>query len=334
MSHLQHPFLQEWKLEDPYVILCPQNERRTKTELLVQLIVVHFTTVCAFMHLLHTRKDSFIYGCLPLLYIITPYSIIIQHAIAVLSVLINYLLFVGVWHGFPSYTVAISNPLNCLLGANNTAAGYSTPEEQNENATPVTLSTILKRISRERIGPCLFWIVFLTQCSCSIYLYIRRKQHAEHAITIVDQRIFELAVGGVLVSFLILGVQVLGMGYFRPRVRRANTYLDYWVGFFGSRGDIAAKESSGRWECAVACKDLAISLIILMVTRKFRLVTPVKTWWANRDNSAGRLEGIFMIGALFFSGLTGGGSATIVISGCDHLLIYLLGLPILFFFAG
>jgi hypothetical protein len=39
--------------------LCPINDRRAKTEFLVKLSIVRFTTLSAFFHLLHVRESSF-----------------------------------------------------------------------------------------------------------------------------------------------------------------------------------------------------------------------------------------------------------------------------------
>jgi hypothetical protein len=56
-----------------------------------------------------------------------------------------------------------------------------------------------------QIGRSVLALAFLAQCIGSIFLYCRRLQFSPDAITIVDQRVFELACGGVLVALLTLG---------------------------------------------------------------------------------------------------------------------------------
>jgi hypothetical protein len=55
------------------------------------------------------------------------------------------------------------------------------------------------------VGRSVLAAAFLAQCIGSIFLYCRRLQYSSDAITIVDQRAFELACGGLLVAILTLG---------------------------------------------------------------------------------------------------------------------------------
>jgi hypothetical protein len=57
----------------------------------------------------------------------------------------------------------------------------------------------------KQVGRSVLAVAFLTQCIGSIFLYCRRLQYSSDAITIVDQRVFELACGGLLVAILTLG---------------------------------------------------------------------------------------------------------------------------------
>jgi hypothetical protein len=263
----------------------------------------------------------------------TPYSIVIQHAICAISILANYVVYVGVWWAIPSYDSALGGPLNCLLGksSRDSASQHLSTENETPRLSGTRIETF-RKILLEKFGPCLVWMVFSVQCCCSIFLYVRRRQHSAESVTLADQRIFELALGGVLVAILIIGSQVLAVGWFAPRVVRFRTYLDHWLGFLGSRGETLVHENCEKWwEISVALKDFIISFIIMLIMGKFRLAPTVKTWWANKDLSDGRVEGIFIIVAMFSSGMVSGvHTGQLMVFDC--LFIYLLGFPVICLF--
>lgn len=71
-------------------------------------------------------------------------------------------------------------------------------------------------------------LAFLAQCIGSIFLCHRRRQHLPDAITIADQRVFELACGGLLVAVLTLGT-VAKFPLFNTPIPEEGTGLDVFV---------------------------------------------------------------------------------------------------------
>src|ERR1700712_37515 len=61
--------------------LCPLDSRRTTTELVVKLFIVHFTTISAYCHLLSIRGEPII-GWRLVFYILEPFSLFGHYALS------------------------------------------------------------------------------------------------------------------------------------------------------------------------------------------------------------------------------------------------------------
>jgi hypothetical protein len=73
-------------------LLCPIDSRRSFAEFVSKFIVVHLTTITAFCHLLSIRNEK-ILTWRPFFYFLTPFNILVQHALAGLAIFTNYVLF-------------------------------------------------------------------------------------------------------------------------------------------------------------------------------------------------------------------------------------------------
>lgn len=193
-------------------LLCPFDSRRTSAEFVSKFIVVHLTTITAFCHLLSIRNEK-ILTWRPFFYAFTPFNILVQHILALLTIFTNYVLF----RYFPkSKVVSVPNlhtSFSWLLGrAFKEDSRYSRIPTSNPTpwrpGSPNNLSQSSESSNEgggKQIGRSVLALAFLAQCISSIFLYCRRVQYSLDAITIVDQRVFELACGGLLVAVLTLG---------------------------------------------------------------------------------------------------------------------------------
>jgi hypothetical protein len=165
--------------------LCPLTDRRSSKEVWLALFVAHFTTILAFCHLLSIRGDRILSWRL-FFQITSPSLIIIQHALALLVILAALLYALACGNASPKMAYTF---LHRLLG---------TTKPISEVDTNARHESLIKRLGRIAVV-----LAFLTQCITTIYLYSRRV--SRNAVTFADQRIFELACGGVLTALLTLG---------------------------------------------------------------------------------------------------------------------------------
>jgi hypothetical protein len=186
--------------------LCPLDERRTKTELLIKLCVVHFTTLSAFFHLLNIRGE-YLLSPRPIFYICVPLSFIAQHVIAGAALILRIPLVCIRDRRFPDSESDIVRPVKWLTAKLKDGLIESGPRQ-------ITNSRYrLPERAARGLGHVLVTTAFIIQCSASLFLYHRRKTHAPESIALVDEKIFELAVSGALVAFLTLGVTLRIPGF-------------------------------------------------------------------------------------------------------------------------
>jgi hypothetical protein len=165
--------------------LCPLTDRRSSKEVWLALFVAHFTTILAFCHLLSIRGDRILSWRL-FFQITSPFLIITQHALALLVILAALLYALACGNASPKMAYTF---LHRLLG---------TTKPISEVDTNARHESLIKRLGRITVV-----LAFLTQCITTIYLYSRRV--SRNAVTFADQRIFELACGGILTALLTLG---------------------------------------------------------------------------------------------------------------------------------
>ena len=195
-------------------ILCPIEGRRTSTELYVKLIVVHFTTITAFCHLLSITDEPLL-SFKPLFFFFTPLNIIVQYAAPLLAILgwIIYSMIKNVIN--PSTPIASpKSSFQWLFGRlpdrHDAGGTYSTLPTANRSRSSSNGSAgnssaaSTPRLTAKVLGRVIVLAAFLAQCVGTLFLYVRRQR--QDAVTLVDRKIFELACGGILVAILSIAV--------------------------------------------------------------------------------------------------------------------------------
>lgn len=177
---------------------CPSQDRQTTAEFLVKLFVVHFTNLAAYVHLLSLRKERLL-TIRPLLYIIAPLSFLGFHLLALLAGCLLMLKRCIANKELPDWDRDVVRPLRWLLRV---------IPNQEENYQAITATPVHHRTSRkaeklaEKIGRALVVLAFITQCSTTVFLYARGRNHAAQSITRADQFVFKLASAGIFVGLL------------------------------------------------------------------------------------------------------------------------------------
>lgn len=186
--------------------LCPLEDRRTSTELWIKLVVVHFTTITAFCHLLSIRGESILSWRL-VYYFLVPLLLIAQHFLAPLLCL----LITGSWLLKPE-----AHPVRALYRAASWMFGRMPPEgdylgyemlpvaDSGGRSSHTQFGQVeagsRTQIDAKKAGRIIVAAAFLLQCIGTIYIYRRRVSHG--AATKTDRRIFELACSGLVTSIL------------------------------------------------------------------------------------------------------------------------------------
>lgn len=189
-------------------ILCPLLDRRNPRELYVKFFVVHFTTIVAFCHLMSIRKEKILTRRL-LFYILVPYNFLVQHALAVLIIVCNALyLFVqkSPAHGRRRPISRSSRTAKYLFLNVQHFFGLSPPYITSSPPWSVHKQNAAETEPEQRakmVGRLVIQGAFLTQCITAIVLYNRRRRFG--AVALIDQLVFEIACGGVLVAVLTAG---------------------------------------------------------------------------------------------------------------------------------
>ncbi|GES59499.1 hypothetical protein CDV56_105640 [Aspergillus terreus] len=190
--------------------LCPLDERRAKTELLVKLFVVHFTTIGAFFHLLNLRGE-YLLSLGPIFYICAPLSFIAQHVIAAAALILSIPLVCVRQRRYPDVGKDLVSPVKWLV------ARFEVPSTEPDPGLQLGQGRASRKWLGERairrLGRVLVTIAFLVQCSLSLFLYHRRKAHGPDSIGLIDEKIFQLAVSGILIGLLTLATTLRFPGF-------------------------------------------------------------------------------------------------------------------------
>lgn len=253
--------------------LCPYEGRRSTKELWVKLVVVNFTVIAAFCHVLDLRREPIVRWKL-VYYVIVPYLLIVYHALALLTITA----------GFIYCLIRPSSELrDSLERAPRWIFGVVSKEGEGSGTYELLPSTEVRRpvtgvpedeAKWKKIGRCLLASTFVLQCIGTIVLYSRRK--ARNAVTSFDQRVFELGCSGLITGCYWLALTLDMPPFSEPAPDphdNARTTLDRIMiylrdcqtpPFFRTEEDGKATNSffiSG-----------ALGLLVLLATNKIRLV--------------------------------------------------------------
>ncbi|KAF4451246.1 hypothetical protein F53441_5748 [Fusarium austroafricanum] len=192
--------------------ICPDGDARTEKELIVKLIVAHFTAIVAFCNYQSLRNEK-LDSIEPILFMLSPFIVVAQTALGLIIVHVSFLLdVVQSPRSFFDHVATYARQWNLLFGKK-TVSESSQPEQ---TATGSVISEKRSQIGRAwiRLGRTIALFGTLFQFVATIFLYKRRKSlHGWESLTIVDHRTFELAVGGAAVSVMSLALLLKFPGF-------------------------------------------------------------------------------------------------------------------------
>lgn len=280
-------------------ILCPLDNRRTTTELWVKFAVVHFTTIAGFCHLLSIRGEPILSWRL-FFYVSVPLLTIVQHALAIITVL-------AAW----AYSVLGSKPLEEGTVVRSFRWLFGTlPKEESVDYTslraPARTEGSAQRLAK-KLGRIIIALGFLSQCIGTVYVYSRRK--ARGAVAMADQRVLEFGCSGILTAVLTLGLLLKIPGFGQPvpeRPPKSRTLLeDVVIAFRDTCTPPFIDEDDDAPKIAQFMRDAGLSLVILVALNRrwiFRIVGSWfrPTYWNSTGND---LPWVILMFALALSGL-------------------------------
>ncbi|EWZ79849.1 hypothetical protein NW765_015098 [Fusarium oxysporum] len=212
--HIQlitNPYFYNLDVDDKFAAMetdiCPDGDTRTEKEMIVKLIVAHFTAVvafCNFQSLRNERLDTIE----PILFLLSPLIVIAQTALGI--IIINVAFVSNVAQSPKSFSLHLetyARRWNTLFGKK--------PSQPRRTPTG-SLETMRSRFGSAwiRLGRAVAIFAALFQFAATIFLYRRRKSlHGWDSLTVVDHRTFELSAGGAAVSILSLALLLKFPGF-------------------------------------------------------------------------------------------------------------------------
>ncbi|WKT51769.1 hypothetical protein QSH57_002283 [Fusarium oxysporum f. sp. vasinfectum] len=187
--------------------ICPDGDTRTEKEMIVKLIVAHFTAVvafCNFQSLRNERLDTIE----PILFLLSPLIVIAQTALGIIIINVAFVSNVAQSpNSFSLHLETYARRWNTLFGKK--------PSQPRRTPTG-SLETMQSRFGSAwiRLGRAVAIFATLFQFAATIFLYRRRKSlHGWDSLTVVDHRTFELSAGGAAVSILSLALLLKFPGF-------------------------------------------------------------------------------------------------------------------------
>ncbi|KAF4444230.1 hypothetical protein FACUT_811 [Fusarium acutatum] len=180
--------------------ICPDGDTRTEKEMVVKLIVAHFTSIVAFCNWQSLRNEK-LDTIEPILFLLSPLIVIAQTALGVIIINASFIFSLAQSpKSFSLHVEAYAQRWNTLFGKKSSQP-WRTPTGSLEARQSHFGSAWI------RLGRAIAIFATLFQFAATIFLYQRRKDlHGWDALTVVDHRTFELSVGGAAVSILSLAL--------------------------------------------------------------------------------------------------------------------------------
>ncbi|KAJ4309327.1 hypothetical protein N0V84_011567 [Fusarium piperis] len=263
---------------------CPLDDRRTAQELMVKLIIAHFTAVAAFCNHLSLRNQD-LASIEPILFLLCPLIVPIQTFMGLL--LISGVCVANIVTGHSSLGhewSTYARRLKVLLGRkpdNNSPSSLSrspTGSLESGGAGQVAGS----RLAKAYVTTGRLLVVFgtLFQCVATIFLYARRvDKMGWESLSVIDFRTFELAIGGAAVSVLSAGLLLNLPGFGQAAQGVPSGHVDAALPSFA--GDpqrscrwwfLGYSEKHGPWTCIIPiyalCNLACMSNGTLVVTQR------------------------------------------------------------------
>ncbi|KAG5807827.1 hypothetical protein H9Q74_007544 [Fusarium xylarioides] len=179
--------------------ICPDGDTRTEKEMVVKLIVAHFTAVVAFCNWQSLRNER-LDTIEPVLFLLSPLIVIAQTTLGIVIINVSLIYDVALSpKSFRMHLETYGRRWNTLFGKK--SSSRRTPTGSLEAAQSRFGSAWI------RLGRAIAIFATLFQFAATIFLYQRRKDlHGWDALTVLDHRTFELSVGGAAVSLLSLAL--------------------------------------------------------------------------------------------------------------------------------
>ncbi|KAL2855375.1 hypothetical protein BJY01DRAFT_243338 [Aspergillus pseudoustus] len=264
---------------------CPLDSQRSMPGLILKLFVVNFVTLCFYFHCYHRREGRYL-TLDAAVFFVAPLNTVLRYGVALLAI-IGYACF-GIVSSFRTNghnhrqkaLKRSSRAVSSLFGRNRSRDSHFYHPLDNAPSPPRT-----ERIA-SRIGPVIPALGFITQCCGAIYLYNRRRQW--NGATMIDQQIFQLACGGLLLGIISAGY-TLRLPYFHePIPDSRDTLLEQVVHVLRDQSDdedLFRDEPAGVRRILYLLKSLAFAFIVQIIILRNRtfldayrdLVGPV--WW-------------------------------------------------------
>jgi hypothetical protein len=255
--------------------------------LILKLFVVNFVTLCFYFHCYHQREGRYL-TLDAFVFFLAPLNTVLRYG-AALMIIIGYA-FYGVASSLRDKTgqrhrrqtlVNSSRALSSLLGRKR-SLGSQYNILGNGPRAPKT-----ERLA-SRIGPVIPALGYIVQCCGAIYLYDRRCQW--NGVTLIDEQIFQLAGGGLLLGIISAGY-TLRLLYFDQSIPDTrDTWLEHIIHALRDQSD---DEELFRHEPPVVrrliylLKSLAVAFLVQLILRnpvffnKFaELIGPIWWFWA------------------------------------------------------
>ncbi|KLP09480.1 Uncharacterized protein Y057_9255 [Fusarium fujikuroi] len=180
--------------------ICPGGDTRTEKEMVVKLIVAHFTAIVAFCNWQSLRNER-LDTIEPILFLLSPLIVIAQTTLGVIIINIS-LIYDVAWSpkSFQTHLETYARRWNTLFGKK-PSPPWRTPTGSLEARQSRFGSAWM------RLGRAIAIFATLFQFAATIFLYQRRKDlHGWESLTVLDHRTFELSLGGAAVSILSLAL--------------------------------------------------------------------------------------------------------------------------------
>ncbi|KAK0713214.1 hypothetical protein B0T26DRAFT_677578 [Lasiosphaeria miniovina] len=261
----------------PATPLCPLDDRRSAPEFYVSFFAVSFTALAFFFKTIQQQEGRLLSWNV-LLFYLAPLGFVFKYAIALLGIFGVYSFrVINDWaHGRPGtadWDDAAAS-LQWLFGKVGPEQQQQQQRDDRSDYEPLPADDTARRARRRHsleaaartVGKLLAALLFLVQCSGTIFLHGRRIER--DAVATIDQKTFELACAGLLIGVVAVG-QTLRFGAFGRTVpdastTRLNRFALFWRG--GAHEKLAAFQLSvGMRFWTWAARNLLPSAIILGV---------------------------------------------------------------------
>ncbi|KAL2809114.1 hypothetical protein BJX63DRAFT_435509 [Aspergillus granulosus] len=267
-------------------VLCPLESQRSVRGLILKLFVGNFVTLCFYFHCYHQREGRYL-TLDAIIFFIAPLNTVFRYAAALLSI-IGYACY-GIVSSF-RIDDGHSNRQKTLTDSSRALSSlFGRKRSLDSHHYSPLLDSVPSRPRTERIasqiGPVIPALGFLVQCCGAIYLYSRRCQWA--GVTRIDQQIFQLACGGLLLGIISAGY-TLRLAYFDETIPDSrNTSLEHVVHFLRDQSDdeeVFADESAGVRRVLYLHKSFTFAFVVQLflcnrsfINAYYDFIAPV--WW-------------------------------------------------------